>query len=308
MPASEETLTQLKQLVGSHKVVLFMKGNRHFPQCGFSSTVVGILNKLTLPYETVNVLADPAVREGIKELSSWPTIPQLYVHGEFVGGCDIVKDMFASGALHELLGVEAAAPTAPRVPTITVTPAAAKAFAEAAEGDDVLRLAIDGRFENDLSFGAREQGDVEVKSGALSLFLDPASALRADGVSIDFVSGPQGAGFKIVNPNEPPRVRSLSVTETKAMLDAGTLRLFDVRPDAERALAKIDAATKLDAGSQAALLALPKDTHIAFHCHHGGRSRAAAEALVREGFRNVYNVEGGIDAWTSSVDPSVPRY
>src|SRR5882724_6972665 len=97
MALSEAVRHQLSELVGTHPVVLFMKGNRQFPQCGFSSQVVQILNGLIPKYETVNVLADPAIREGIKEFSSWPTIPQLYVGGQFVGGCDIVKDLHASG-------------------------------------------------------------------------------------------------------------------------------------------------------------------------------------------------------------------
>src|SRR5579859_6457483 len=110
MPLSEVQRAELDKLVHSNKVVLFMKGSRHFPQCGFSATVVGILDKVGVKdIETVNVLADAEVREGIKEFSSWPTIPQLYVKGEFVGGCDIVKDMFASGELQKLLGKEPAA-------------------------------------------------------------------------------------------------------------------------------------------------------------------------------------------------------
>src|SRR5271156_4445281 len=96
MPNVDATI---RELVTSKKVVLFMKGSRHFPQCGFSAQVVEILNKLVPTYETVNVLADPDMRDGIKRFSDWPTIPQLYVDGKFVGGCDIVKEMFANGEL-----------------------------------------------------------------------------------------------------------------------------------------------------------------------------------------------------------------
>ena len=97
----EPTLkAELDALVTSNKVVLFMKGNRRMPRCGFSATVVGILDGLTDHYETVDVLANPAIREGIKEYSDWPTLPQLYIDGEFQGGCDIVREMAASGDLH----------------------------------------------------------------------------------------------------------------------------------------------------------------------------------------------------------------
>ncbi len=90
---------QIAKLIADHKVVLFMKGSKSFPQCGFSSRVVELLKREGVPFETVNVLADPAIREGIKEFSNWPTIPQLYVGGKFIGGCDIVTELAASGDL-----------------------------------------------------------------------------------------------------------------------------------------------------------------------------------------------------------------
>jgi monothiol glutaredoxin len=98
-----ETREQIASLIDAHPVLLFMKGTKHFPQCGFSATVVEILKRSGVPFETVNVLADPAIREGIKEYSSWPTIPQLYVRGQFVGDCDIVREMYESGELEPLL-------------------------------------------------------------------------------------------------------------------------------------------------------------------------------------------------------------
>jgi monothiol glutaredoxin len=306
MPLTDQRRAELEKLVQSNAVVLFMKGNRRFPQCGFSQTVVGILDKLTTGYETVDILKDPAVREGMKELSSWPTFPQLYVKGAFVGGCDIVKDMYASGELQKLLGVEAAAPAKPgTAPKVTITPAAAKAFADAGDdgSGDVLRLEIDPQFTCDLHFGPKGAGDIAVTSGDVVLHVDGASASRADGITIDFVESPNGMAFKIDNPNEPPRVKPIAAKALKAMLDEGRVELFDVRPDAERARASIAQAKKLGDLSD-----LSKDAPIALHCHHGIRSRAAAEELLRQGFTNVYNLEGGIEAWTTQVDPSVPHY
>ena len=93
----------IKTQVEQNDVMLYMKGTPTFPQCGFSSVVAQILNYLQVEYNSVNVLEDMEIREGIKEFSNWPTIPQLYVKGEFVGGCDIVKEMFEQGELKEYL-------------------------------------------------------------------------------------------------------------------------------------------------------------------------------------------------------------
>ena len=94
--------TQINETVTSNDVVLFMKGTKEMPQCGFSSRVAGVLNFMGVDYADVNVLADDAIRQGIKDYSDWPTIPQLYVKGEFVGGCDIITEMTLSGELDTL--------------------------------------------------------------------------------------------------------------------------------------------------------------------------------------------------------------
>ena len=94
---------QIADAISKNDVVLFMKGTPQFPQCGFSGQVVQILDYLGVPYAGVNVLASDEMRQGIKEFSNWPTIPQLYVKGEFVGGCDIVREMFQAGELQQLL-------------------------------------------------------------------------------------------------------------------------------------------------------------------------------------------------------------
>ncbi|EXS68660.1 Grx4 family monothiol glutaredoxin [Sphingobium sp. Ant17] len=102
---------RIADLVGAHDVVLFMKGTPLFPQCGFSSRAIAILEHLGVAYDTVDVLQDQAVRQGIKAFSDWPTIPQLYVKGEFVGGSDIMMEMYEAGELHQLMtdqGVAAA--------------------------------------------------------------------------------------------------------------------------------------------------------------------------------------------------------
>ncbi|MEH6476899.1 MAG: Grx4 family monothiol glutaredoxin [Sneathiella sp.] len=98
----QATEERIKQEVSSSDIVLFMKGSAVFPQCGFSATAVQILSHLNVKFSSVDVLSDPSIREGIKEYSQWPTIPQLYVKGEFVGGCDILREMFETGELGTL--------------------------------------------------------------------------------------------------------------------------------------------------------------------------------------------------------------
>ncbi len=103
---------RIKKTVTDNDVVLYMKGTPVFPQCGFSSTVVQILDYIGVDYESVNVLEDPDIRQGIKDYNNWPTIPQIFVKGEFIGGCDIMREMFETGELRDLMvqkGIKTAA-------------------------------------------------------------------------------------------------------------------------------------------------------------------------------------------------------
>lgn len=309
MPLDPAIKAKLDNLVNSDSVVLFMKGSRSFPQCGFSASVVNILNTLIPKYTTVNILSDNDVRGGMKEYSDWPTFPQLFIKGEFVGGADIIRQMHESGDLEKKLGdlVAAAKP-----PAVTVTArAAAELSAALKDGGpgDVIHLTITPGWEHQLDLGPKEAAHLSVESGGLTVQLDRASAGRAEGVVIDFVEGPEGAGFKIDNPNKPATVRQIDAKALKALLDAGTVKqLWDVRTDKERAIASIAGARLLDDAGMAELEALPKTTPLAFHCHSGRRSLAAAEHFLKAGFSTVYNLAGGIDAWSREVDATVPRY
>jgi monothiol glutaredoxin len=304
MPIDERLRSQISELIDTNRVVLFMKGTRSFPQCGFSATVVQILNDLVPEYHTVNVLKDPDIREGIKEFSNWPTIPQLYVDGKFVGGCDIVREMYSAGELQGLLGVKDEA----KAPAIEVTPAAQKAIAQAAEGQSGgLRLAVTSRFEYELSLDEKRSADFEIDAGGVKVLVDRMSSKRADGIRIDYTSD-GGGGFRIDNPNEPARVRPLRPSELKRMIETDPkLQLIDVRTPREQDLASIDGARPFEEiGPE--LDELDRSTPLVFFCHHGNRSLAAAERFIEEGWKRVFNLEGGIDAWSQEVDPKVPRY
>ena len=101
--ANNEVLAQIDEQVKKNKIVIYMKGTPNFPMCGFSAATIQVLDSYNVPYASVNVLENPAIREGIKHYSSWPTIPQVYINGEFVGGCDIVREMHESGELEPLI-------------------------------------------------------------------------------------------------------------------------------------------------------------------------------------------------------------
>lgn len=303
---------RIDQAVASHEVVLFMKGNRRQPQCGFSATITQILDDLIPDYRTFDVLSDPELRSGIKEYSSWPTIPQLYVKGEFLGGCDIVQELYSSGELHTALGLPE---PERRPPTLQLTDAARRFLREAlvkADGQR-LHLRIDAHFQPRLYLGPEESGEMAAEfagdAAGVAIYVDLPSAGRATGACIDHVETAHGHELRIDNPNAPAQVKELGVHELKALLDAGgEVRLFDVRSPEERAAAQIPGARPLDEAAVAEIEALPKDTRLIFHCHHGGRSLKAAQHFLSLGFTEVYNLVGGIDAWSRQIDSSVPRY
>ncbi len=308
MSLSGDVQQRIEQLVQSHPVLLFMKGDREQPQCGFSAQVVQILDELLPDYATFDVFSDPSVREGIKEYANWPTIPQLYIRGEFVGGCDIVRELYASGELQRALGVTQ--PETAELPKISVTDAAAAAIrrAQQSQGASDLHVGIDARFQYRLGFGPPQPGDVVVESNGIRLRLSRDSARRADGMTIDARETPEGLRISIENPNEPT-IGQISAQELAQLRASGTpFELIDVRTPEERERARIPGARPFDAETQRYLEGLPRDAKLVFHCHHGGRSQAAAEEYARRGYRDVNNLVGGIDAWSEQVDPSVPRY
>jgi len=299
---------RIQSLLEANRVVLFMKGEPRAPQCGFSAKAAGTLDALGVAFAHVDVLADPEIREGIKAYGQWPTIPQLYIGGELVGGSDIIEQMADSGELHAALGVPAPDRTPPE---IAITPEAAKMLREsiANAGDGyALQVAIDPQFNAKLQLAPVDERAIASQAEGIRVQFDLASAPRARGLRIDWVDDMRGRGLVVDNPNAPPKVKDLAPSEVAGRVRAGTLVLVDVRPAQERALASAPVEAKtLEGDGLAALEALPKDTALAFLCHHGNRSGQAAEHFRQRGFTEVYNVAGGIDAW-ADADPAIGKY
>ena len=307
MTLSTDTREKIEDLIQQSRVVLFMKGTPQAPMCGFSSKTIGMLDSILNDYTSIDVLEDQEIREGIKVFGNWPTIPQLYIDGELVGGCDIVTAMFNSSELHDMLGVEAPDRTPP---VVTVTDAAAEKILEAMAGHEGIGLhfAVDAGWQSQFNVAPAEGHEIKVEANGITILFDLASAQRASGAVIDWVDTVQGAGLTINLPQAPKQVNQMSVAELKENIDNNSVILLDVRGSEERALASLDAAKFMDAATMKEIEAMPKDTALAFICHVGNRSQVAAEHFRKMGFSNLSNVAGGIDAWSQEIDPSLPRY
>ena len=202
MPLDQAVRERIDGIVGSDRVVLFMKGTPAMPQCGFSATTTSILSTLVPEYTTFNVLEDQAIREGIKSYSDWPTIPQLYVGGEFMGGCDIIRQMFNSGELHDALGLD---PPDRTPPEIHVSDAAAKLMREALSEQPgvAVHLRIDASWQHGFNLGRAEGDEITAESNGVTIHMDVGTAPRARGLSIDLEESLTGVALKVDNPNVP---------------------------------------------------------------------------------------------------------
>ena len=309
MNLAPEIRTRIDDLVASDRVVLFMKGTPQQPQCGFSARTIGILGQLVGDdYTTFNVLADQDIREGIKSYSDWPTIPQLYVDGEFQGGCDLITEMFNRGDLHQMFGLSEPDRTPPQ---ISISDGAAEIIGSALEGNagSFVHLSISEGWEHDFRLGPAQGHEIRSEANGITVLMDLQSASRARDLELEAVENFGGTSLSVNNPNVPPPVKTLTAPDLKRMMDAGELaELVDVRTEDERARASIDGSVLLDQTELARIEALPKDMRLVFFCHTGVRSEQAGEHFRALGFTNVYNLEGGIEAWSNEVDSSVPRY
>ena len=216
---------RIESVLSANPVVLFLKGTPEAPQCGFSAKTAAALDATGATYAHVNVLADPEIRDGIKLYGDWPTIPQLYIHGELVGGCDIVTQMAASGELHAALGLPAPDRTPPQ---ITITDAAAEmlkqALANAGEGY-ALQIEVDQGFNARLQLAPVESTAIATEAAGIRAQFDLVSAQRARGLTIDWADDARGKGLIIDNPNAPAKVKPLTPAQVRERVLAGSVTL-----------------------------------------------------------------------------------
>jgi monothiol glutaredoxin len=298
----EQTKQTIEKIVSDNKCVLFMKGNPTHPQCGFSSNTVGILKELLgQNFSYCNVLDDNEIREGIKEFGNWPTIPQLYINKELVGGNDIVTEMYNTGELHSMLGL----PQPSRDPAkINISEKAAENIHSGTEsmGSNVLMLTIDGQFNTRFSIEEPKGYEVVSECGDIKIYMDVGTAKRADGIEIDWVEDLQGAGLVIKNPNEPKAVKQISIDELKVgMQDNTYTHIYDVRSEQQFLEQSIEGSKRLDKLNMQIIEGLEKDTPLVFVCTVGNSSQGACEFYRKKGFTNVNNLVGGITAWNKSI-------
>ncbi len=307
MNLSDSVKSKIDNYVHGNKVVLFMKGTPQQPQCGFSAKTIAALDSLLPDYASVDVLEDSEIREGIKVYGNWPTIPQLYIDGELVGGCDIVLNMLNSGELHECLDLE---PPDRTPPEITITEIAATQLKESMQGHEGIELhfQVDANWNSQFNLAPAEGNEISTESNGVRILMDLATAQRARGAVIDWVSSIQGEGLAVDLPQAPPPVKQMTVQELAKKLEADKITLVDIRGDDERARAFIESAEILTREVMDKLEQMPKDSEIAFLCQHGNASQGAAEYFRKKGFTKISNVAGGMQAWAQEINTSLPSF
>lgn len=295
-----QTKQKIENIVNNDKVVLFMKGNPTHPQCGFSSNTVKIVQDLVADsFITVNVLEDNEIREGIKEYGNWPTIPQLYIDGELVGGNDIITEMYNTGELQDLLGVDKPERVSP---SITISPKAKENILTGIEniGNHVLMLSIDNQFNTRFSIEEPKGYEISADIDGIKIYMDIGSAKRAQGIEIDWVEDLQGAGLVIKNPNAPSEVNQISKKELKDGIDKGIYKnLYDVRSEMQFNQQSIPDSKRLDKNAMSEIELLDKNTPLVFICIAGNTSQGACEYYRKQGYTNINNLVGGLSSWFS---------
>lgn len=296
----EQTKQAIETLVQNNTCVLFMKGNPTHPQCGFSSNTVGILKELVgEDFTYCNVLEDNEMREGIKEYGNWPTIPQLYINNELVGGNDIVTEMFNTGELQSMLNL----PQPSREPAkINISDKAVENILKGTEnmGLNVLMLSIDGQFTTRFSIEEPKGYEVVTVCGDIKIYMDVGTAKRAEGIEINWVEDLQGAGLVIKNPNEPQAVIQIAKQElSKGIKEGRYNHIYDTRTEQQYNAQAIPGSKRLDKENMKQIEGLEKNIPLVFVCEVGNTSQGACEFYRKKGYSQVNNLVGGVAGWFS---------
>jgi len=295
---NKETQQTIESLVNNNTCVLFMKGNPKHPQCGFSSNTVNILQDLLdKDFATCNVLEDQNVREGIKEYGNWPTIPQLYIKGELVGGNDIVTEMYNTGELQTMLGLSQPKREAAK---ITISDKAKENITNGIDniGSSVLMLSIDGQFNTRFSIEEPKGYEIVSEIDDIKIYMDIGTAKRANGIEIDWVEDLQGAGLVIKNPNEPKAVNQITKEELSEGIKKGLYNhVYDIRTEQQYLQESIPDSKRLDKLNMKEIEKLDKDTPLVFVCSVGNTSQGACDFYRKKGYTNVNNLVGGVASW-----------
>ncbi|MFP4207024.1 MAG: Grx4 family monothiol glutaredoxin [Wenzhouxiangella sp.] len=288
---------RIEKQIASHDVVLYMKGTPKMPQCGFSAKTAGMLDSLLGGnFAAFNVLEDEAIREGIKVYGNWPTIPQLYVKGELLGGCDIITEMFNAGELHEMLGLEKPDRTPPEIAISDQAAAKIREFLAGYPGQ-FLHFSVASDWDANFNIGPREGHEIATEAAGITILMDLASAQRARGAKIDWVETVQGEGLKLDLPGAPPPVRQMSPADLQRKINSGErVMVVDTRSETDRKAYPLEFARALDAGLMAELKDADPKLPLVFVCNVGVSSQAVAEHYRKQGFAEVYNLEGGVQA------------
>ncbi len=288
---------RIEQQIAAHDVVLYMKGTPKMPQCGFSAKTAGMLdNLLSGDYVSYNVLEDESIREGIKVFGNWPTIPQLYIKGELVGGCDIITEMYNAGELHDMLGMDKPDRTPPEIEITDKAAGKIREFLDAYPGQH-LHFAIGSDWDAQFHVGPKQGQEIEATSAGITVLMDLASASRAKGARIDWVESVQGEGLALELPGAPAPVKTMTPAELQnRMNDGERILVVDTRAEADRQAAPLEFARILDAELMAELKDADQQMPLVFVCNSGVSSQAVAEHYRKQGFTQVYNLEGGVAA------------
>ena len=296
---SDQTTHRIEKMLDENPVFLFMKGTPQTPMCGFSSNTVKILKDMIGDeFGSFNVLEDPEIRDGIKAYGQWPTIPQLYINKELIGGNDIISEMFNTGELHELLNIAQPDRTPPE---ISITDEALNHIKEGLKdmGSHQLFLSVDEDFNTRFSLEMPKGYEVVADVGDLKVYMDIGTAKRAAGVEISWLDELQGSGLRIKNPNEPPAVQELTVSELQDWFatEVENPKVYDVRSVDKFAEGTVDHAVRLDKQTISEIESMDKETPLVFVCQIGQSSMSAAEFFRKKGFTKVFNLTGGYNSW-----------